>query len=349
MHTHSTKFSTPHPHDFLFGRGVAIHKHPGNVILRKLVTKSKSNYQGNTRDARKRLSYKIYAEMKGLDPPARFLLRESVESDWIEVDEDKAIMKISQSLSDERRKPPSKKKKKDSIISNKVQNSKDSLALSLPQDQKQSTSLENVSKCINYLLECKSSKSNLIKKKMFKLNHNYNENTNHSVSPDRNISSHGTISEDSSNHFPKENSTHYDLFSSIRHNTASPCNDVFMSHLNVDCESRKKSRLMINSVWSDSIPGGTDTMSNDESSGTKFKTTKCSSKKMNDDLNNIITSISYIGQSFLLNDDTEEETSDILKDLAKLGNNKEYDGLYLPSIVRRLCNRMKELDRKSVV
>jgi len=72
-----------------------------------LIKTCKLEYWGNTRDARKRVAYKVYAEVKGANPPSRFLIRD--KQGWVEVTKDKTIIKISQSLSNKWRKPPSKR------------------------------------------------------------------------------------------------------------------------------------------------------------------------------------------------------------------------------------------------
>jgi len=356
MHAQSIKRNSiigkPRPNDFLFGRGVTISKHPGNMIFRKLITTSKSNYRGNTRDARKRLSYKIYAEMKGLDPPGRFLIRESVQTGWVEVDEDKAITKISQSLSDERRKTPSHKKKINPSASSKTQINKDTVEYSLSRVQKESTTSENISKSkINLVPNDKSSISNLMKKKTFKLIPHSNQGANHSVPPDRIITPHNTISNDSTKHPPKKNDTLNCL--SLCHNAESESNLASMTHLKSNCKLTKESKMLETNVKVDFIPSGTDELKSDLSYGINCETTKLSRNKIEcDGFNNCIMSISYIGQSFLSNENEneaeEDETTAILRDLAELGNDEEHAGLYLPSIIGRLCKRIKDLESNSL-
>jgi len=354
MHAQSIKRNSiigkPRPNDFLFGRGVTISKHPGNMIFRKLITTSKSNYRGNTRDARKRLSYKIYAEMKGLDPPGRFLIRESVQTGWVEVDEDKAITKISQSLSDERRKTPSHKKKINPSASSKTQINKDTVEYSLSRVQKESTTSENISKSkINLVPNDKSSISNLMKKKTFKLIPHSNQGANHSVPPDRIITPHNSIFNDTKS--PEKNDTLN--CPSLCHNIVSKCNFASMSHLESSYKLIKESKKVENNVKPDLIPSGTHVLNNDQSYSTNFETTQLSRGKIEYNvLNSCIMPISYIGQSFLSNENEneagEEETTAILRDLAELGNDEEYAGLYLPSIIGRLCKRIKDLESNSL-
>ena len=74
----------------------------------------KLEYRSNTWDARKRVAYKVYAKVKGADPPGQFLIRN--KQGWVEVTKDKTIIKISQSLSDEWRKPLSKRAIRSSLF-----------------------------------------------------------------------------------------------------------------------------------------------------------------------------------------------------------------------------------------
>jgi len=84
----------PHSHDVLFGRGNQCTQHPGNVLLRQLLLPRKNLFVSSSPDARKRLVYQVYAELRQLDPPPRFLTRQSSSNSWIQVSEEKAIMKM---------------------------------------------------------------------------------------------------------------------------------------------------------------------------------------------------------------------------------------------------------------
>ena len=80
------------------------------MFFHQLIVEGKSQYRGNVRGEKTKLAHRIYAKVKGVDPPGRFLMRDSKRPGlWIEVSEEKAILKICQSLSDERRRPQVRK------------------------------------------------------------------------------------------------------------------------------------------------------------------------------------------------------------------------------------------------
>eukprot|EP00541_Cyclophora_tenuis_P018846 CAMPEP_0116541896 /NCGR_PEP_ID=MMETSP0397-20121206/725_1 /TAXON_ID=216820 /ORGANISM="Cyclophora tenuis, Strain ECT3854" /LENGTH=312 /DNA_ID=CAMNT_0004065865 /DNA_START=21 /DNA_END=959 /DNA_ORIENTATION=- len=97
-----TRIRTPHPHDVLCGRGGGINSHAGNRTFRDWVRQRKNSYNLATSKAEKaRVAKEVIAKVTSLDPPGRFLQRDTsgtMGSFWIEIDEMKAMAKTSQAL-----------------------------------------------------------------------------------------------------------------------------------------------------------------------------------------------------------------------------------------------------------
>ena len=88
--------STPHNNDVLCGRGGTVH--PGNEHFRKLVDQKKRLYLTARFKREKRLiSSKIVDEIRNLDPPGRFLLKDANSNLWRDIGDEKARDKTSQS------------------------------------------------------------------------------------------------------------------------------------------------------------------------------------------------------------------------------------------------------------
>jgi len=107
MTTKTTKneIITPHPHDVLLGRGGLSILHEGNISFRKWVGERREGYRETKDPALKlKISTDIFAQVKGLVPPGRFLNKSSDtkndRTSWFEIEESKAISKIKQSLRD---------------------------------------------------------------------------------------------------------------------------------------------------------------------------------------------------------------------------------------------------------
>ena len=91
--------STPHNNDVLCGRGGTVNAHPGNEHFRKLVDQKKRLYLTARFKREKRLiSSKIVDEIRNLDPPGRFLLKDANSNLWRDIGDEKARDKTSQSL-----------------------------------------------------------------------------------------------------------------------------------------------------------------------------------------------------------------------------------------------------------
>lgn len=97
-------------HDVLSGRGVNIAHHPGNQRFRTLVTtRADENYCTHYSASEKRaVAEEIIKHIKALDPPGRFLKRDTrvktnsrgLNGPWIEISQREAIKKTCQALRD---------------------------------------------------------------------------------------------------------------------------------------------------------------------------------------------------------------------------------------------------------
>ena len=95
----------PRSTDVISGRGAAIYQHSGNILLRNIVKERKETYiLKAVRREKVEMVQEVMDVIKGLDPPGRFLeLRDPPKDEkgnnvWVEMDETKALSKISQSL-----------------------------------------------------------------------------------------------------------------------------------------------------------------------------------------------------------------------------------------------------------
>jgi len=91
--------SRPHDNDVLLGRGGSIHIHPGNETFRQVVGGKKREYLTARYKSEKRLIVdSVLMIIQALDPPGRFLARDSTTGLWHEIGYDKARDKTSQAL-----------------------------------------------------------------------------------------------------------------------------------------------------------------------------------------------------------------------------------------------------------
>ena len=81
----------------LCGRGGSINSHPGNITFREWVYKRKTQYNlANSKRDKTAVVNDVLSLVRGLNPPGRFLQKHN--SGWIEIDDAKAMAKISQAL-----------------------------------------------------------------------------------------------------------------------------------------------------------------------------------------------------------------------------------------------------------
>lgn len=106
-----------HPNDVLFGKGKGTVSHPGNLKFHAFVAERKEEYMlAGSRPEKTIIIREIFARIKKLDPPGRFLERapDGKASGWVEADDSKARGKISQALREHRKRekmaPPRKQK-----------------------------------------------------------------------------------------------------------------------------------------------------------------------------------------------------------------------------------------------
>lgn len=93
---------TPRTNDILCGRGGSINSHPGNVVFREWIHERKEEYNlADTKSAKTQITNDIFERIKSLEPPGRFLHKRgsnNLDNTWSEVDDTKALAKISQCL-----------------------------------------------------------------------------------------------------------------------------------------------------------------------------------------------------------------------------------------------------------
>lgn len=88
-----------HDNDVLCGRGGSINSHPGNERFRRLVETKKRVYLTARFKREKRLiANSILTEIKSLQPPGRFLAKDSKTGNWHDIGDEKARDKTSQAL-----------------------------------------------------------------------------------------------------------------------------------------------------------------------------------------------------------------------------------------------------------
>jgi hypothetical protein len=91
--------SSPHNNDVLCGRGGTVNAHPGNEQYRTFVERKKRVYLTARFKREKRLiAQSIVDEIRNLDPPGRFLMKETNTEYWFDVGDEKARDKTSQAL-----------------------------------------------------------------------------------------------------------------------------------------------------------------------------------------------------------------------------------------------------------
>ena len=91
--------TAPHYNDVLCGRGGIVNAHPGNEQYRKFVDREKLHYLTTQFRREKRLlSSEIVDEIRNLEPPGRFLLKDPNSKVWRDIGDEKARDKTSQAL-----------------------------------------------------------------------------------------------------------------------------------------------------------------------------------------------------------------------------------------------------------
>lgn len=95
----------PSDNDVLSGRGNGVQNLHGNKIYRAVIAKWKSEYLGAVKTKDKDLIARtVYFELITLNPPARFLMKTTKDSDyWRPMDEAAALIKIKQALREDAR------------------------------------------------------------------------------------------------------------------------------------------------------------------------------------------------------------------------------------------------------
>jgi len=86
----------PGPNDVMTGRGGGTNSHPGNIKFRRIVEDKKSTYQASSTKEKTDLTKEVVADWRALDPPGRFLERNSETGLWDDIGDSLARVKCSQ-------------------------------------------------------------------------------------------------------------------------------------------------------------------------------------------------------------------------------------------------------------
>mmetsp|Transcript_18315 Transcript_18315/g.39586 ORF Transcript_18315/g.39586 Transcript_18315/m.39586 type:complete len:544 (+) Transcript_18315:99-1730(+) len=101
------KIQEPHLNDVLCGRGGSINSHSGNRVFRGWIAQRKESYMlAESKSDKSRVTSEIFQQVRDQTPPGRFLHKivegstdpYNVSGWWIEIDDAKALAKISQAL-----------------------------------------------------------------------------------------------------------------------------------------------------------------------------------------------------------------------------------------------------------
>jgi len=100
-----------HDHDVLSGRGAFVNGHVGNQAFRKLCVDRKVQFDAGNYSEKRALATEVVTITRSLDPPGRFLKRATknadgtltdvtIDDEWVELSDDKAIHKACQVMRD---------------------------------------------------------------------------------------------------------------------------------------------------------------------------------------------------------------------------------------------------------
>ncbi len=87
-----------HNHDVLSGRGNNINSHSGNRYFRSLVNKLKVEYVATQKAEKGMFAKLIVTQIRGLNPPGRFLKQNPDTGLWDDIGDKKAVDKTRQAL-----------------------------------------------------------------------------------------------------------------------------------------------------------------------------------------------------------------------------------------------------------
>mmetsp|Transcript_1579 Transcript_1579/g.2417 ORF Transcript_1579/g.2417 Transcript_1579/m.2417 type:complete len:322 (-) Transcript_1579:1424-2389(-) len=90
----------PHENDILMGRGGKNNQHIGNEKLRQLARGQSENYQEASKKGKSNISRDLVKQVRSMNPPGRFLKKDSKTGAWEDVGDDIAREKTSQVLRD---------------------------------------------------------------------------------------------------------------------------------------------------------------------------------------------------------------------------------------------------------
>ena len=116
----------PNINDVLSGRGGRINSHPGNVYFRELVNQHKYQYlaKETAKLDKAKIADRIVRQIRGLNPPGRFLKEVPKTSHYIEIGDERARKKAGQAM---REKAPATRKVNEEIKQQNQQNGLNSM------------------------------------------------------------------------------------------------------------------------------------------------------------------------------------------------------------------------------
>jgi len=88
----------PHDHDVLSGRGNGVNMHKGNLQYRQYIASLKAAYVAAPKREKGTFPYIIVRNIQNLNPPGRFLKRDSSTGTWCEITVKDALAKTRQAL-----------------------------------------------------------------------------------------------------------------------------------------------------------------------------------------------------------------------------------------------------------
>jgi len=90
----------PNENDVLLGRGGKNNRHVGNERLRSLAKTYVDAYTRSTKKGKSNISWDLVQAVRSMNPPGRFLKRDSAAENWIDVGDECAREKTSQAMRD---------------------------------------------------------------------------------------------------------------------------------------------------------------------------------------------------------------------------------------------------------
>lgn len=308
----------PHNHDVLLGRKAIAHKHAGNQILRNIIAQKMEAYRNAFyREQKKMIAEGIVKQIKTLVPAGRFLKNNC--SEWHEVDHEKCIAKVCQTLRDQAKHEDDRDT---SGISAAYQtritcsNSRNKSIADLKQEVQ-------IGYNINVLTE-----SNC--KEATELTIDFDKS---SIVQEPKSSSSSDFIDDSSKRTVRQNSLKNRILHRRRYSENSACAqeqhlEKSMSvptNISVDASGKKRSNQWLE---------------------LEIKKTQIEDVERNYH-KQVMIHISFLGKAFLANPVFSVQSRRLLENVANLGTNAN-DVTHLPSVIESLCTHIEKLEKNNL-